>query len=91
MSLFRPGDRIYVPENSDGIDHQFLGKCGTIIGTSTSYSKGQHYNVQFDEVEPPFHPRPYGPKNYWKVHQDNMEPTAPIQLTPEGIEAFLNA
>lgn len=93
MTLFREGDRFIIPEDDTGIDPQFRGQTGTVIRHLPHYTGGSdhYYDVQFDIVPPPFRKKPYGDDNYWRVAEDSMEPTASIELTPEGIEAFLNA
>lgn len=92
MSTFKRGDRIHVPADSPDIDSQFLNQSGTIITFLEGYGHtGDYYDVQFDNVEPPFGEKPYGPGNYWKVNAENMHLMVFVELTPEGIEAFLNA
>ena len=92
--MYERGDRIIIPEDDMGIDPQFRGQTGTVVKYLPGYAGAaddEYYEVQFDNVDPPFANKPYGDGNYWKVVGSSMAPTVKIELTPEGIEAFLNA
>ena len=94
MPKFKPGDRIHVSKDDQIIDYQFRGQYGVVrrvLEDATRAGGGQFYDVEFDTVEPPTDNKPYGPSNYWRVREDNMTHAVTVELTPEGIEAFLNA
>lgn len=93
--MFQPGDRVYVSEHDTDIDPQFKGQRGIVRSEGTASRTGHTlYDVEFDNVDPPFKERMYGHGNYWRVSESSLH-RAPAfrltELTPEGIEAFLNA